>query len=58
MQPDSTEYKEFLKDSTYTEIKVEDRKLHKEPPMIVNLLVTTVFVVVGIIVMITRPKYN
>lgn len=57
-QADNTEYKELLVDTVKTEIRIGDRKLYKEPPMSINILVTTVFIVVGIIVMITRPKHN
>lgn len=57
-QIDSTEYKEFLNDSTYTEIRIDERNGYKEPPMSINILVTTVFIAIGIIVMITRPKHN
>jgi len=42
----------------YIEIKTEDRKLYKEPPMYINILVATLFIIGGIIVMITRPKHN
>lgn len=58
MQQDSTEHKEFLNDSIRTEIRIDDRKIYKEPPMSINILVTTLFITLGIIVMITRPKYN
>jgi len=42
----------------YIEIKTEDRKLYKEHLVYINILVTTLFIIGGIIVMITRPKHN
>lgn len=57
MQNDTTEYKEFLADTTRTEIRINPRGEDKEPPMIINILATTLFILGFIVVMITRPKH-
>lgn len=57
MQNDTTEYKEFLVDTTRTEIRINQRGEDKEPPMIINTLATTLFILGFIVVMITRPKH-
>lgn len=57
MQNDTTEYKELLVDTTRTEIRINPRGEDKEPPMIINILATTLFILGFIVVMITRPKH-